>query len=207
MDELSALLQFDGDFRRCNLMCFTETHLNETIPDSKLALPGYNLIRGDRIDSLAEKDGGGGVCMYVSEKWATQFKVHERVCTHDYELLTVSFRPFYLPREFGQLTVILVYVPGPHWTDVAEKIADSYDTAVTRAPDQPVFITGDFNRCKFGRQLPNLHQYVDCSTRLDAILDKCFGNIEHAYKSVCRPPLGRSDHNVIQLTTKVKILN
>ena len=25
----------------------------------------------------------------------------------------MSFRPFYLPREFGQITDILVYVPGP----------------------------------------------------------------------------------------------
>ena len=51
--------------------------------------------------------------MFVSDTWATQYCVRGRVCTRDFELLTVSFRPFYLPREFGQITDILVYVPGP----------------------------------------------------------------------------------------------
>ena len=37
--------------------------------------------------------------------------------------MTVSIRPYYLPREFGQITVILVYVPGPNFTLAAERIA------------------------------------------------------------------------------------
>ena len=91
-------------------MCFTETWLTEDI-DNTLVL-GFT-IRADRDSDKAQKSVSGGLCMLVSDSWATQYCVRERVCTRDFELLTVSFRPFYLPREFGQVTVILIYVPGP----------------------------------------------------------------------------------------------
>ena len=57
--------------------------------------------------------------------------MRERVCTRDFELLTVSFRPFYLPREFGQITVILVYVPGPDFKTAAQRITESFNEAVS----------------------------------------------------------------------------
>lgn len=53
------------------------------------------------------------------------------------------------------------------------------------------------NLCDLSSYLPTLHQYVDCP-----ILDKCFGNIVDGYRAVCRPPLGRSDHNIIHLLPK-----
>ena len=73
---------------------------------------------------------GGGLCMFVSDTWATQYCVRGRVCTRDFELLTMSFRPFYLPHEFGQITAILVYVPGPDLKTAAERITESFKEAV-----------------------------------------------------------------------------
>lgn len=65
---------------------------------------------------------------------------------HEQEtILVVYFRPFYLPREFGQLTIILVYVPGPNNKEATECISDSLNTVLSRSADQPVFILGDFN--------------------------------------------------------------
>ena len=122
MNELTAKLQHDRDYRQSNLICFTETWLKKDIPDPKL--PGYTLIRADRDALKSKKSIGGGLCMYFDEKWATQYTVRETVCTRDYELLVVSFRPFYLPREFGQITIILTYVPGPDFEAAASKIAD-----------------------------------------------------------------------------------
>ena len=40
---------------------------------------------------------------------------------------------------------------------------------------------------------------MTCPTRLDSILDLCYGNIKNAYKSIKLPPIGQSDHNAIQL--------
>lgn len=70
--------------------------------------------------------------------------------------MTVSFRTYYLPREFTQLTVILVYVPGSDNT----LAADSYNNAVSRAADQPVLLLGDLNSCDVTALPPQLEQYV-----------------------------------------------
>ena len=67
----------------------------------------------------------GGLCIFVNNSWATQFSVCETVSTKDCEIVTVSFRPFYLPCEFGQVAVILVYVPSPDNVHAAERIARS----------------------------------------------------------------------------------
>ena len=72
------------------------------------------------------------------------------------------------------------------------------------APDAPKFILGDFNRCELSNHLPHFTQYVNCHTRKDKILDKCFGNIPQAYKSTAKPPLSSSDHCVVHLTPSYK---
>ena len=43
-----------------HLIAISETWLDETIPDNKVNLPNYHIVRHDRI-----KKGGGGVCLYI----------------------------------------------------------------------------------------------------------------------------------------------
>ena len=204
-DELRTLVQYDQEFRRCNLMCLTETWLDET---KTIDIPGFTALRNDRDNEAARKKGhGGGVCMLVNDRWATNFTVRDQCCTHDYEALSVSFRPFYLPREFGQLTVILVYVPGRSANGLkaaGEWIADAYHSAIARSSDQPIFILGDFNKLELNDHLPGQFQYIDVKTRLNTTLDKCYGNIENAFASRSRPAIGKSDHNVIHLLPKYR---
>lgn len=87
-----------------------------------------------------------GLCMAVNSKWAVNFTVRETECSKHHEIMMVSFRPHYLPQEFTQITVELVYVPGPDFLYAAERIADCYSRAVNQSSDQPVFLLGDFNR-------------------------------------------------------------
>ena len=197
MDELSALAEHDGDYRCCNLFCVTETWLSEEKDLGELE--GYTAIRFDRDKVKTEKGVGGGLLMFVNNAWATNYTVRETISTKDLELLCVSFRPHYLPREFSQLTVILVYVPGPNNSVAAEHIADCYNRSLTRSSDQPVILLGDFNTCDIFKQLPHLHQYVTHPTRRQNTLDKCYVNIPEAYVDRIAPPLGRSDHNVVHL--------
>ena len=72
MDELTALARFDGDFRRSNLMCFTETWLTEDI--GNILVPGFTTIRADSDNDKAQKSVGGGLCMFVSDSWATALR-------------------------------------------------------------------------------------------------------------------------------------
>ncbi|KAL0153333.1 hypothetical protein M9458_051371 [Cirrhinus mrigala] len=138
MPELSALMKYDRDYRRTNLLCITETWLTEESDD--ISLEGYSLIRWDRDSQKSSKTIGGGLSMFVNDRWATNITVHETYCLTDYELLMVSFRPHYLPREFEQITVALVYVPGPNFTLAAEGIAASYNKALRNSADDPVFL-------------------------------------------------------------------
>lgn len=195
-EELCTLIKIDPDYQRTSLFCFTESWLSG---DADFQLDGFNIIRYDRDTIQTRKSIGGGVCMAVNGNWATNYTVRETECCKHYELMTVSFRPHYLPREFAQITVFLVYVPGPDFELAAERITESYNRAVTQTGEQPVFLLGDFNRCKVATHLPSLEQYVTTPTRGQNMLDLCFGNIPGAYTSKPRPPLGLSDHNVILL--------
>ncbi len=142
--------------------------------------------------------------MAVNNRWATNFMLRETKCSKHYEIMVVSFRPHYLPGEFTQITVILVYVPGPDFMLAAENIADTFNNIANGVGDQPVFLLGDFNRCDVTKFLQNLEQYVTSATRLDKTLDLCYENIPGAYISKVCPPLGRSDHNAVLLLPRYK---
>ncbi|XP_073720069.1 uncharacterized protein [Misgurnus anguillicaudatus] len=141
MTELEALIKYNRDYKNINLLCITETWLTEESDD--VNLEGYTLIRLDRDSQKSSKTIGGGLCMFVNNSWATNITVRGTYCSTHYELLSVFFWPFYLPREFGQITVILVYVPGPNFALAAEGIADSYNIALRNSSDDPVFLLGE----------------------------------------------------------------
>lgn len=133
IDELSALIKYDGDYRRTSLFCFTETWLSQETADFNI--DGFTLIRFDRDTFKTQKTVGGGLCMAVNNRWATNFTLRETDCSKHYEIMAVSFRPHYLPREFTQITIILVYVPGPDFTLAAESISDIFNNIVNRVGD------------------------------------------------------------------------
>ena len=190
MDELMALVRFDGDFRRSSLMCFTDTWLTEDT-DNSLG-PGFTTIHADRewvVDCA---------CLPVTVGRHSTACVNECVPV----ILSCSWpchsAPSIYQLEFCQITVILVYVPGATLKTAA------FNEAVSRSVDQPVFILGDFNFCDLSPHLPTLQQYITCPTRLNRTIDMSYGSIESAYRPVCRPPLGRSDHNVAHLLPKYR---
>ncbi len=101
-------------------------------------LDGFNIICFDSDARKTPESIGGGLCVTANNKWATNFMGRE--CCKHYELMTVSFRLHYLPWEFSQITVILVYLPGPDLTPAAEHTADIYNRAVNRTGKQPGFL-------------------------------------------------------------------
>jgi hypothetical protein len=166
-----------------------------------LEIGGFNSpIRLDRDVNATGKSIGGGICIYSNERWCKDYTIRAQVCTKDIELLAVSFRPFYLPREFGQLFVTVVYIPPDANTQAASNtILDITQTLEGLSATAPKFILGDFNACTLNEVLPQYYQYVDCPTRALRTIDLCYGNIKGAYKSIAKPPLGGSDHNCIHL--------
>ncbi|KAF7644094.1 hypothetical protein LDENG_00228000 [Lucifuga dentata] len=110
MDELQAYARCKRDFRETCLLAFTET-FGEADRDEELYISGFGLpVRMDRSPHITNKTTGGGVCFYINERYCNTVVVREKICTPDLELLSISLHPFYLPREFPQLSFTLVYI-------------------------------------------------------------------------------------------------
>ncbi len=201
VDELQGNVCFQKDFRDCCLMAFTETWLTEHDQDSDLLINGFGAPHHlDRNAEVTKKTQGGGVCVYVNQRYCNSVTVRERICTPDVELLSVSLRPFYLPCEFPQLFITAVYIhPKANASSACKIIFDVVQKLQSILPDAPNFILGDFNHVSLKKTVPNFYQYVSCPTRWDKILDLCYGSVKEAYKSSPLPPLGSGDHNCVHL--------
>ena len=199
IDELSAQVRWNHAFRESSVICITETWLQDTDPDTAFTLEGYTLVRGDRT-AAAGKTTGGGVCAYINNRWCNNITVHEQFCQVDIEYLTLSLRPYYLPREFTKIYLTLVYIPPCANVKSAE---NTLNDAICRMqncnPDAINIITGDFNQCNFQHCVPDFKQYINFSTRSDKLLDHFYCNIKNAYIAKKLSPLGISDHNMCHL--------
>ncbi|XP_014834141.1 PREDICTED: uncharacterized protein LOC106911834 isoform X2 [Poecilia mexicana] len=204
-DELAALVRTQEDYRVCSIFCFTETWLHALVPDNTVEIPGYSLVREDRDFSKSGKSKGGGIALYVSQRWCNpgHINVKEKICTSDIELLTVGLRPYYLPREFTSVIVVVVYIPP---SAVAAAAGDVINSTVaklqTQHPDAFLAITGDFNHAPLDKTFNNFQQYVDCPTRDNKTLDLLYANAKDAYSASALPPLGRSYHNLVRLSPR-----
>ncbi|KAK0155032.1 RNA-directed DNA polymerase from mobile element jockey [Merluccius polli] len=199
MDELRINTKVCHEYRESSLMIFTETWLQGDVPDQLMQVQDFKnvLTRG--------KTRGGGISVYINDSWCSNYTIKDSVCTPDLELLCLSLRPFYLPRDYGNIFISVVYIPpSGNAAIAASRIADCVHKQLQCKPDAPMFILGDFNHCKMECALPGFQQYVTAATRKCNILDKCYGNITDAYASKIGPPLSNSDHNTIRLIPTFK---
>ena len=154
LDELAACVKFQHEYRTCSVMCYTETWLSDDVRDSHVNMEGFSLFRSDRTKDSGKKNGGG-VCLFVNEKWChrNNMSLKHKVCTPNVELLTVSVRPYYIPREFSHVFVSTVYMPpSANAKDAANTISSHVIDLETSAPDAFKIITGDFNHCSLKNQ-------------------------------------------------------
>ncbi len=199
MDLLHARCRLERAFRDICIIALSETWLDQSVSDVEVSLDNFTIIRADRTEQSG-KTRGGGVCLYINNSWCNNIKVHHKSCTADLEILTVSLRPYYLPREFPVVVVSCVYVaPSANINTAAELIAGDANDKLARYPGAPLFILGDFNNCKLDCVLPSFQQYVDIPTRRANILDMCYGNVADAFRARSYSPLGAADHNIISL--------
>ncbi|KAK7933490.1 hypothetical protein WMY93_004386 [Mugilogobius chulae] len=111
MDDLRARITTQREVRECCALIFTETWLTENTPDTAVQLHAHSLHQGDRTAAALGKTRGGGVCIYINNRWCTDVQIVEKHCSADIELLMVKCRPFYLPREFSAVYLLSVYIP------------------------------------------------------------------------------------------------
>ncbi|KAK3526544.1 hypothetical protein QTP70_030770 [Hemibagrus guttatus] len=200
MDELLLLSRTNKDFSNSAALCFTESWLNDAIPDSALNLPGFQLFRADRVAESAGKSRGGGTCFYINERWCTDVTVLKKMCCPDLEAFFINCKPFYSPREFSSFILVSVYIPPQaHVSSALQHLADEITHSEQQHPDSVIIILGDFNKANLSHELPKFKQHISCPTRDKNILDHCYTTIKDAYRSVPRAALGLSDHCLVHL--------
>ncbi|KAK3507163.1 hypothetical protein QTP70_009296 [Hemibagrus guttatus] len=206
IDKLAALVKNYNIHSEYSLLCFCKTWLTSTIPDANMKLPGFSTVRADRDTKTCGKQKGGGLAIYMNMRWCNPWHVSIKIsnCRRDIELLAVGLHPYYLPREFGHVIVLIVYIPPCADTEVA---CDVIHYAVARLqkqhPEVLVLISGDFNHVTLDIPL-SFSQYVDCNTRGKRTIDLPNANTKDAYRATLLPALWKADHNLILLQPHYK---
>ena len=141
------------------------------------------------------------VCVSVHDGWCNNSKIIDTHCSPDIEVLTVSCRPFYLPRELTVVIVAAVYIPPDANVSTAlSLLLASINKQQLAHPDGAFIVAGDFNQACLKSVLPKFVQYVECATRGDKTLDHVYCNIKQAYRVTPLPHLAGSDHLCLSLT-------
>ncbi|KAK3506980.1 hypothetical protein QTP70_033859, partial [Hemibagrus guttatus] len=146
MDELLLLSRTNKDFSNSAALCFTESWLNDTIPDNALNLPGFQLFRADRVAESAGKSRGGGTCFYVNERWCTDVTALKKMCCPNLEAFIINCKPFYSPREFSSFILVSVYIPPQAHMRSALQHLDQITHTEQQHSDSVIIILGDLNK-------------------------------------------------------------
>lgn len=80
MEEVATLTGTEEVFRECSVMCFMETWLHKNIPDQVVDINGFTCVRVDRDPGSSEKKRGGGLALYVNNRWCSPSHVKVRLC-------------------------------------------------------------------------------------------------------------------------------
>ncbi len=200
--ELRACISYQRETRDCCIICLTETWMSAVVPDSAIELTGFSVHCSDRTKELTGKSRGGGVCFFINNSWCDERNLHsiKSFCSPDLEFHMLLCRPFWLPREFTAIIITAVYIPPQANTDQAlNELYGNISEQETAYPDAAFIDTGDFNKANFRTIAPKYFQHITINTRGDRVLDHCYSPFRDAYKSIPRPPFGKSAHSSVLL--------
>lgn len=135
----------------------------------------------------------------MHNEWCCNSRIIDTHCSPDLEVLGVSCRPFYLPREFTVVVPIAVYIPPDANVSAAlSLLLNTINKQQLAHPNGVFIVAGDFNQVCLKTVLPKI--CVNFATRGENTLDNVYSNIRHAYKAAPLLHLAGSDHLCMSLT-------
>lgn len=174
-------------------LCLSETWLTAQVPDELIYITGYKLWRGDR-PTCSGKPRGGGVCVYVLEKYATAVLKTPR-SNADIEMLGISIEGY----RTGVINCITVYRPPKGDTETALMRLDQLVSMMRAEGQCNLLIHGDFNlnylngQCRIVKKLKEwetksgLKQVIRNPSRVSnvssTLIDLCFVDIKHLHST------------------------
>ncbi len=195
------------------ILCISESWLNQSVPDHMVGINGYNLIRSDRTRESGKLTGGGLIIYYKKELNVTCLE-ELTICTPNIETLWVKLqlkqsRPQYIG---------LVYRPPDGDVDSATEILMNQITAIRARGNGDIMLTGDIN-VDWNKQresrtkklidfykisgLKNLINGVTChNSENESCIDHIAVNREEMFELHGIIGLNASDHNLVYAVRK-----
>ncbi len=183
-----------------SIAAFTETWFNANIQETFSEHPGFYNIRQDRENGKR----GGGILVLLNKNWINfdQIKIETTETIANVEVLQLSLRPKYLPREFKKIKLSVCYCPKKPSAEEFKNL--HYQLTESTPIGELHFILGDFNG---NFNIPKMKQIVDFPTREANILDLVFCNMKDEYFATSAPGIGNSDHKIVKFTSKYLPVN
>ena len=132
-------------YNESDILCCSETWLDNRVPDSLVNIDGMKIFRNDRIVDIIDYNVhiiGGGVCIYVAQKWAdfTQCVSDRSYVTKDFEIVALTINKPNLKKMF----VACIYKPPRGKVENLIKfISPQIDKY--QKENHEIWILGDFN--------------------------------------------------------------
>ena len=191
MDELEYVLKHN----QVDIAVITESWF-KTEKEGISQLDDYKTYNKNR----EVKDCGGISVLIKNEVPSTIIQVE----SEDLEIMWLTIRPVWLPRNIDVIILAAVYYPPKTLADTRDRMIEHIITTTqhlqTKYTNPGFVILGDLNTFpekQITRPL-NLKQVVKIPTRGKNTLDKIFTNIHKHFKEpVSLPALGRSDHSSV----------
>lgn len=197
---------------RFDVLAIGESHLNASIPDNVLQIPGLKFIRCDRSQRK-----GGGVIMYYAEHLSV---------THRRDLAASDIEALWIRVKFPTNTTLfsVIYRSELESTNFFESFRGALEKAWLKTDS--IFILGDFNCCLLNRDpdgIPtlgktkklietfedfNMQNIISQPTRITSTTESLIDLIVTTKANMVRQcgvlPLGISDHSLVYATLKLK---
>jgi hypothetical protein len=74
LDDLCSRLSYQRDIKNCNILCFTESGLNDDMDNKQLA--GFSMHWQDET-AASGKTRDGGLCLFVNNSWCAKSNIKE----------------------------------------------------------------------------------------------------------------------------------
>lgn len=149
----TKLTEFYLNILNCNydVICLTETNLNESIYDAEILDSRYNIFRRDRYSSSVSKTEGGGV-LVATNKNLNVFR--QASWESKVEDVWISILPN--SKNKTKINICVCYLPNHLSIDEITKCYDNCQNIILNSgPDNEFFLIGDFNTPNINWSLPN----------------------------------------------------
>ena len=201
LPKLSELRQI-ATKSKAAVIAITESWLDSSVTNTELHIEGNSIVRKDRNRQ------GGGVCMYIQDRYAFSVKILTNTHTTGTSSDESIWIEIFLPKS-NPLVLGTCYRP-PHQTNFLEIFENNVSQLRS---DCETVILGDFNicylkkNCALSKEYTSILRMVDLPTRVTSdsksLLDHILCNCTEKIAQSGTIAIGLSDHYLTFCTRKI----